>query len=221
MREPVTRIKRINDYKKNYGLRLQIGYIGSLSIFLILFNISISSDPSKPLIIEMQEEVFVEEVAQTKQITIPPSPPRPPVPIEVPNDEILDDDIVDLDLDFELDGPINLPPPPPQANNDEEEIFIVVEQPPILIGGLASVQQRIKYPELARNAGIEGRVVIQFVVTSEGDIADPKIIRGIGGGCDEAALKALETAKFQPGYQRGRPVNVSYSVPINFTLNSK
>ena len=75
----------------------------------------------------MQEEVFVEEVAQTKQITIPPSPPRPPVPIEVPNDEILDDDIVDLDLDFELDGPINLPPPPPQANNDEEEIFIVVE----------------------------------------------------------------------------------------------
>ena len=127
MREPVTRIKRINDYKKNYGLRLQIGYIGSLSIFLILFNISISSDPSKPLIIEMQEEVFVEEVAQTKQITIPPSPPRPPVPIEVPNDEILDDDIVDLDLDFELDGPINLPPPPPQANNDEEEIFIVVE----------------------------------------------------------------------------------------------
>ena len=88
-------------------MRLQIGYIGSLSIFLILFNISISSDPSKPLIIEMQEEVFVEEVAQTKQITIPPSPPRPPVPIEVPNDEILDDDIVDLDLDFELDGPIN------------------------------------------------------------------------------------------------------------------
>lgn len=220
MREPVTKIKRVNDYKKNYGLRLQIGFIGSLSIFLILFNISISSDPSKPIFIEMQEEVLVEEVAQTKQITNPPPPPRPPVPIEVPNDELMNDDIVDLDLDFELDRPINLPPPPP-ANIEEEEIFIVVEQPPVLIGGLASVQQRIKYPEIARNAGIEGRVVIQFIVTSEGNIADPKIIRGIGGGCDEAALEALKFAKFQPGYQRGRPVNVSYSMPISFTLNSK
>ena len=220
MREPITKIKRVNDYKKNYGLRLQIGFIGSLSIFLILFNISISSDSSKPLFIEVQEEVFVEEIAQTKQITNPPLPPRPPVPIEVPNDELMNDEIVDLDLDFELDRPINLPPAPP-ANNDEEEIFIVVEQPPVLIGGLASVQQRIKYPEIARNAGIEGRVVIQFVVTSEGNIADPKIIRGIGGGCDEAALEALKFAKFQPGYQRGRPVNVSYSMPISFTLKSK
>ena len=102
----------------------------------------------------------------------------------------------------------------------EDEVFVVVENPPVLIGGIASVQKRIQYPELARNAGIEGRVVIQFVVTSTGEIANPKVVRGIGGGCDEAALEALKYAKFQPGMQRGRPVNVSYSLPIPFSLKS-
>lgn len=222
MREPVRRMKRLKDHKKNYGLRFQIGLIGSLSIFLIVFNITMTSEPPEAMVLEIQEEVFMEEVVQTKQITTPPAPPRPPVPVEVPNDEILEDEIVALDLEFDLDGPMDLPPPPPPAADvDEDEIFIVVEQPPVLIGGIASVQQRIRYPELARNAGIEGRVVVQFVVTSDGEIANPRVVRGIGGGCDEAALEALQFAKFQPGYQRGRPVNVSYSLPITFTLNTK
>ena len=222
MREPVRRMKQLKDHKKNYGLRFQIGLIGSLSIFLIVFNITMTSEPPEAMVLEIQEEVFMEEVVQTKQITTPPAPPRPPVPVEVPNDEILEDEIVALDLEFDLDGPMDLPPPPPPAADvDEDEIFIVVEQPPVLIGGIASVQQRIRYPELARNAGIEGRVVVQFVVTSDGEIANPRVVRGIGGGCDEAALEALQFAKFQPGYQRGRPVNVSYSLPITFTLNTK
>ncbi len=222
MREPVKRMKRLKDHRKNYGLHFQIGLIASLSIFLAAFNLSITSDPPEPMVLNIQEEIFMEEVVQTKQITTPPAPPRPLVPVEVPNDELLEDDIVQLDLEFDLDGPISLPPPPPPADaNDEDQVFIVVEQPPVLIGGIASVQQRIKYPELARNAGIEGRVVVQFVVTSTGEIENPRVVRGIGGGCDEAALNALKYAKFQPGYQRGRPVNVSYSLPITFSLNTK
>jgi protein TonB len=222
MREPIKRMKRLKDHRKNYGLRFQIGLIASLSLFLVAFNVTMTSDPPAPMVLDIQEEIFMEEVVQTKQVTTPPAPPRPPVPIEVPNDEILDDEIVELDLEFDIDGPMDLPPPPPPANDaDEDEIFIVVEQPPVLIGGIASVQQRIKYPELARNAGIEGRVVVQFVVTSEGKVANPRVVRGIGGGCDEAALEALEYAEFQPGYQRGRPVNVSYSLPITFSLQTK
>lgn len=222
MREPIKRMKRFKDHRKNYGIHFQIGLIISLTIFLFVFNVTMTSEPSEPMVLDIQEEIFMEEVVQTKQVTTPPAPPRPPVPIEVPNDEILEDEIVQLDLEFDLDGPMDLPPPlPPAQDGEEDEIFIVVEQPPVLIGGIASVQQRIRYPELARNAGIEGRVVIQFVVTSEGEVSNPRVVRGIGGGCDEAALEALEFAKFQPGYQRGRPVNVSYSLPITFSLNTK
>ena len=220
MGKPIRRTQKINDYKKNYGLRLQVGFILSLSIFILLFKISLPSKEPTAIIIQAQEEVFLEEVIQTKHITTPPPPPRPPVPIEVPNDEILDDKIVVLDLEFDLDKPFNLPASPPE-NDLEDEIFIVVEQSPVLIGGIASIQKRIRYPELAVNAGIEGRVVLQFIVTYEGKIKNPLVVRGIGGGCDEEALNALEFAKFKPGYQRGRPVNVSYSLPINFSLNTK
>lgn len=220
MGKSIRRTQKINDYKKNYGLRLQVGFILSLSIFILLFKISLPSKEPTAIIIQAQEEVFLEEVIQTKHITTPPPPPRPPVPIEVPNDEILDDKIVVLDLEFDLDKPFNLPASPPE-NDLEDEIFIVVEQSPVLIGGIASIQKRIRYPELAVNAGIEGRVVLQFIVTHEGKIKNPRVVRGIGGGCDEEALKALEFAKFKPGYQRGRPVNVSYSLPIYFSLNTK
>jgi protein TonB len=178
------------------------------------------AEPPNVIPVEVQEEVVMEEVIQTKQVTTPPPPPRPPVPVEVPNDEIIEDEILDLDAELDLDGPMDLPPPPPPSGDEyEDEIFVVVEQPPVLIGGIAGVQKRIVYPEVARKAGIEGRVVIQFVVDREGNILNPKVIRGIGGGCDEAALKALEGAKFKPGLQRGKPVNVSYSLPISFTLN--
>lgn len=222
MREPVKRMHRLNDYRKNYNLHLQIGLIGSLLLFLVVFKINFESEPPEFIPVEVQEEVVMEEVVQTKQVETPPPPPRPPVPIEVPNDEVIEDDIVELDLEFDMDGPMELPPPPPPAEEDTEEtVFVVVEQPPVLVGGIASVQKRIKYPEMARQAGIEGRVIIQFVVTSEGKIENPEVVRGIGGGCDEAALEALKYAEFKPGYQRGRPVNVKYSLPITFSLSSK
>lgn len=220
MREPVKRMKRIKDHRKNYKLHLQIGLISSLLIFLLVFKITIESEPPTIIPIDVQEEVVMEEVIQTKQVETPPPPPRPPVPVEVPNDEIIEDEIINLDAELDLDGPLDLPPPPPPADDDEEQVFVVVEQPPVLIGGIAGVQKRIVYPELARRAGIEGRVIIQFVVGKEGQIINPRVVRGIGGGCDEAALKALEGAKFQPGRQRGVPVNVSYSLPISFSLRS-
>lgn len=103
----------------------------------------------------------------------------------------------------------------------EEEIFVVVENPPVLIGGIASVQSHISYPPLALKAGIEGRVIVQFVIDKTGKVLDPQVIRGIGGGCDEEAVHAVLQAKFQPGLQRGRPVAVRYTLPITFRINSK
>jgi TonB family protein len=99
-----------------------------------------------------------------------------------------------------------------------EDTFVVVEQMPELIGGLASIQENLRYPELARKAGIEGRVIVQFVVDEEGRVVDPEIVRGVGSGLDTAALEAVRTAAFKPGMQRGVPVRVKMSLPVTFIL---
>ena len=108
----------------------------------------------------------------------------------------------------------------PAAKGDAgSEVFVVVEEAPILLGGLQELQSRIKYPELARKAGIQGRVFLQFVVDQEGNVRDPQITRGIGGGADEEALRAIQTMRFVPGVQRGERVNVKMSLPVTFRLD--
>ncbi len=208
------------DLRRSYNLILQFGLIVALLIIIGLVRVNLYSAPPAPIAIDEQEEVVMEEVIQTKQIETPPPPPRPPVPVEVPNDEIIEDDVVDLDLEFDLDGPMDLPPPPPPAEEEEEEFFVVVENMPQLNGGLAELQRKVKYPEMARRAGIEGRVTVQFIVNEDGKVENPRVIRGIGGGCDEAALAAVKQAEFTPGMQRGRPVRVQYSLPIVFRLQN-
>ena len=146
------------------------------------------------------------------------------MPIEVPNDEILEDEIIDIDAELDFDEPMDIPIPPKPIqlkNDDEAEIFVVVENQHIIIGGIAAVQSNIVYPPLALQAGIEGRVIVQFVIDKNGQVLHPTVIRGIGGGCDEEAVRAVLIAKFQPGLQRGRPVAVRYTLPITFRIYSK
>lgn len=208
------------DLRRSYNIFLQFGLIVALLFIIGLVKINLYSAPPQSLAIEEQEEVVMEEVIQTKQIETPPPPPRPPVPVEVPNDEIIEDEILDLDAELDLDGPIDLPPPPPPSDDEEEDFFVVVETMPQLQGGLADLQRKVRYPEMARRAGIEGRVTVQFIVNEQGLVENPRVIRGIGGGCDEAALAAVKQAKFSPGMQRGRPVRVQYSLPIVFRLQN-
>ena len=186
-----------------------------------------------------QEVVQMEEIIQTEQAQKPPPPPRPPVPVEVPNDEILEDADLDLDASLDLDAPLSdLPPPPPPppptqtevVEEVEPEIFMVVEQMPCLLkdngqcdennlnAGLPDLQKKITYPEIARKAGVEGRVTVQFVVNEQGNVVDPIVLRGIGAGCDEEAVRAILLAKFRPGKQRSKLVRVKMSLPITFKL---
>jgi periplasmic protein TonB len=209
------------DLRRSYNVYLQLGLIVALLSFIGLVRINLYSEPPAPPPVEEQEEVVMEEVIQTKQIETPPPPPRPPVPVEVPNDEIIEDEIIDLDTELDLDGPLDLPPPPPPKEDEpEDDFFVVVEQMPELRGGLAALQRKVSYPEMARRAGIEGRVTVQFIVNEQGRVENPRVIRGIGGGCDEEALKAVQSARFTPGMQRGRPVRVQYSLPIVFRLQN-
>ncbi len=102
---------------------------------------------------------------------------------------------------------------------EEENFFVVVEEMPELIGGLSQLQSEIRYPEMARRAGIQGRVFIQFIVNERGEVESPRVVRGIGGGADEEALRVVSQARFTPGMQRGRPVRVQYSLPITYRLS--
>lgn len=223
MREPVKIIDIKNDLKKSYLIRLQMGFILSLLIVITAANLTIKPSESNDVItVERQQTFQLEEIVQTRQEIKAPPPPRPSVPVAVPNDEIIENEIINLDAELKLDDFLEIPSAPPAMaeveEEEEEEIFVVVEQMPELIGGIASVQKLIKYPEMAVMAGIEGRVVVEFIIDQEGNVRDPVIVRGIGGGCDEEALRAVSKAKFIPGKQRGKPVLVRFSLPINFSL---
>ncbi len=107
------------------------------------------------------------------------------------------------------------------AESGDAETFVVVEDMPELVGGLASIQEQLTYPQLAKDAGVEGRVIVQFVVDEEGSVVDPEVVRGVGSGLDHAALEAVRTAQFKPGKQRGEPVKVKMSLPVTFRLGDE
>lgn len=209
------------DLRNYHTVFLEIGLLITLVIFIVAVRLDLTSQATEEVVLDEQEVVEMEEIIQTRQIETPPPPPKQPVPVEVPNDEIIEDVDIDLGGDLDLGGSLDMPPPPPPAEEEEEEdFFVVVEEMPELIGGLAELQQKINYPEMARRAGIEGRVFIQFIVNEKGEVENPQVMRGIGGGADEEALRVVKQAKFKPGMQRGRPVRVQYSLPIFFRLQN-
>jgi protein TonB len=105
----------------------------------------------------------------------------------------------------------------------EEEVFVVVEEQAEFPGGLDSmyayIVKNLKYPELAKEKGIEGRVFISFIIEKDGSISNVKILRGIGGGCEEAAVEMIKNMpKWKPAKQRGKPVRCQFNLPIKFEL---
>jgi periplasmic protein TonB len=222
MKSPIRYIRNQNYLKKYYYINIEIGLILSLLISITLFKIDFYPEQEEIEYTVTDEIVQIEEIEQTRQEAAPPPPPRPPVPVEVPNDEILIDEQIDFDTELNFSDRLDVPPPPPVKKEEEEEvedeIFVVVEKMPELIGGISSVMENLHYPEIARMAGIEGRVIVQFVIDKKGNVVDPFVVRGIGGGCDKEAVRAVQQAKFSPGMQRGRPVKVRYSIPVTFSL---
>jgi len=212
------------DLKKFYLIFLETGIIITLLLFILAVKIDFTVT-SRQLDLSMEQEaVQIEEIIQTEQPEKPPTVPRPVVPVAVPNDEIIADEILNLDAELNLNEALDVPATLPADNTEKsgqrgEDFFIVVEQMPELIGGLASVQEKIVYPAMARKAGIEGRVIVQFIVNKKGEIENPAVIRSIGGGCDEEALRVVEQLKFRPGRQRGEPVRVQFSLPFVFKLH--
>jgi TonB family protein len=107
-----------------------------------------------------------------------------------------------------------------ESNNsiNENNFATVVENMPGPIGGMYAIQEKIRYPEIAKLAGIQGRVIIQAFIDESGSVVHAKVLNGIGGGCDEMAIDAVKQTKFNPGKQNGKPVKVQVTIPILFKL---
>jgi periplasmic protein TonB len=111
-----------------------------------------------------------------------------------------------------------------QEEAKEEEVFLVVEEMPSFGSGDANdfrgwVSQNMKYPEVAAENGIQGRVFVQFVVESDGRLTNVRVLRGVDPALDKEAVRVIENSpKWNPGKQRGKPVRVSYTFPITFVL---
>jgi protein TonB len=89
---------------------------------------------------------------------------------------------------------------------------------PMPVGGMTEISKKIIYPQIAKRAGIEGKVYVLAFIDENGNVANARVIKGIDGGCDEAALDAVKQTKFNPGKQDGKPVKVQVTIPIVFKL---
>jgi len=155
----------------------------------------------------------------------PAPPPKTVTQIKIVSNNVKVNDNIDIDVDANMNTKVSDYVPPPEENESvpEQHIFVVVEQMPSFPGGPGALMKylakHIKYPELAKESGIQGRVFINFVVEPDGTIDHVKVLRGIGGGCDEEAVRVVKSMpKWIPGKQRGKPVRVSFNLPVKFTL---
>lgn len=212
------------DLKLHYKRTLEIGMIFSLCLLLAAFKYFPDHEVEKVKKEYWEPDVNVEDIQHTKQdeLKIPKPPePKPLIDEILPEDEILDD--IEFD-DNSIDENANMQKPKEYKEKniapEPEPIFEAVEKLPEIIGGMNSLYEKIYYPEVARRVGIEGRVIVQAVVSKTGKVVDLKILKGIGGGCDEVALEAVNALMFYPGEQRGRSVNVRISIPIQFKLQN-
>jgi len=207
---------------------MQIGMIISLLIAWLAFeHKSYDKREIDPSLLRQTEVVEEEMVEITKQ-----EEPKPQ-PVEMPKQttqlEIVEDDVEveDIEINAEVDQTEVIEEYVPvevvEEDVQEQEIFQIVEEMPSYPGGdqklMEFVAKNIKYPQIARETGIQGRVFVGFVVEPDGSVSNVKVLRGIGGGCDEEAMRVVKSMpKWKPGKQRGKAVRVSYMLPVNFKL---
>ncbi|MEM6723167.1 MAG: energy transducer TonB [Bacteroidota bacterium] len=239
----------VNAFKQS-GTFLRLGVLTALCVTLFAFTWTTYEEAVYiPTDIELPDDIE-QEPPRTAEPPPPPPPPPPPVIEEVPEEEI-EEDIEFEDMTVEEETVVEAPPPAPEKKapppppppepeeEEEEEIFTIVQQMPRFpgcedLGGsddekkkcaekkmLEYIYKNIKYPSIARENGIEGMVVISFVVDKAGKITEPKIVRDLAGGCGKEALRVVQTMpKWTPGRQRNRPVKVQFNLPVRFKLEN-
>jgi len=165
---------------------------------------------------DLEEEI----IPITKQeLKPPPPPPPPPEVIEIIEDDVVIENEIEIeDTESDEDEAIEI------EEEDDEEFFMVVENMPEFPGGdlglMKYIQKKIKYPPIAKEYNITGKVYISFIVDKKGSVINVKVVRGVDKNLDAEAVRVIKSLpKYKPGKQRGKAVRVMFTVPINFTLN--
>lgn len=219
------------DLQKKKTIFLEIGLVLSLGIILLAFEWTSTGGINTDLA-QMQELVVEEEmipITQQEEIKPPPPPPQPQQVIELINivedDVDLDDDVDLFDMEFNEDVAVQIIDfVDDEEEFEEEEIFVIVEDMPSFQGGDINkfreyINKNLRYPEIAAENGIQGRVILSFVVEPHGGVSNVRILRGVDPALDKEAIRVVESSpKWQPGMQRGKPVRVSFNIPIIFVL---
>lgn len=234
-------------YPRNAFLGIVLSIVlFSLSVSApLIYKLISEAIPEEKIVKVDQTNVLEEPPPVDKNQPAPPPPPPPPPlkstikftpPVIKPDEEVPDEPPPTQEKLQEVDAGTKTVEGDPDAEVDlsgldgsgevieeQEQAFVAVEQMPEFPGGeqalINYIAKNTKYPAIARENNIEGRVFISFVVEKDGSISNVDVIRGIGGGCDEEAKRVIKSLpSFAPGKQNGRAVRVQYNVPVNFKL---
>ena len=212
-------------------LFLEIGLVVSLLITYLAFEWT-SKETKVSTLEDTTEVVLEEEIIPITQETPPPPPAAPKIPILSDQIDIVDDEIeLEDDMFMNLEDDASLGVEIMDYVEVEEEVveeeaipFQLVEEKPSFQGGDANqfskwVNQRLVYPEIAKENGVQGRVTLQFTVEKDGSVTKVKVLRGVDPSLDKEAVRVVsQSPKWKPGKQRDRAVPVTYTFPVIFQL---
>jgi protein TonB len=218
------------DLEKKRGMFLQIGLVAVLAIVLLAFEWTTrpKDDSDEKLVAETTYEV--EEMQVTRRQEQPKPEPQQQQVTEILN--IVEDDVEiedDFDFDVEADASTEFEftgfVDDMEEEFEEEEVFYIVEDMPTFNGGDPAVEfrkyiaQNLRYPEIAAENGISGRVIVQFAVNKNGRVVDAVVVAGVDPALDKEAIRVvMASPPWTPGKQRGKSVKVLFTFPINFVL---
>ena len=212
-------------------LFVEIGFVVALLVTLGAFEYS-SKEKQDDMWADNEVELVEEEIIPITEQNTPPPPEAPKIPVLSDQIDIIDDNIKVDDNILNLEDNDNLGveimdyvEEVAEETVEEEAIpFQLVEEKPKFNGGDANefskwVAQNLQYPEIAKENGVQGRVMLQFTVNPNGSISDVKVLRGVDSSLDKEAIRVVSSSpKWTPGKQRDRAVKVTYTFPVIFQL---
>ncbi|MCZ4693269.1 TonB family protein [Ancylomarina euxinus] len=216
------------DLENKRGLFLEIGLVLTLALVFFAFEWRVDSHEIRELNDVQELEVDNEIIPITREpINTPPPPPPAPkladILIIVDDNEDIDEELIIEEAIVDIDEDVKVQVNEDIEVNDEPQIFMVVEEMPKFPGGdlelLRWINNSVKYPVIAQENGITGRVHMNFVINETGGIENIVVVRGVDPSLDKEAVRVIKKMpKWKPGKQRGKAVKVSFSLPINFQL---
>jgi len=208
---------------------LEIGLVIVLAIILLAFEWSTKPNLDNTLgeLADMDLEEEIIPITRQEEVKPPPPPPPPKVTevLKIVEDDVeIEDELIIEDAEADQSMAIEIVEFEEEEEVAEEEVFFIVEDMPSFQGqgqeGFRQfIAQNLNYPEIAAENGISGKVYVQFAVNSRGEVVDAIVVRGVDPALDKEALRVvMSSPKWTPGKQRGKPVKVQFTFPINFIL---